>query len=251
MNIHIKSNVEIEKMRKSGQVLAFVLDHLKKIAKAGMTTKELDVEAEKIIRQNKMLPSFKGYNGFPASICTPINEEVVHTIPSDRRLKDGDLLTVDAGVTYEGLITDAAVIIPIGSVSKEITDFIKTAERALTEAILMVKPGNRVGDISNAIQKVIEGKGYSVVRELTGHGVGYHLHEEPTVYNYGKKGSGVSLKPGMAMAIEPIFTMGQRYIKTLKDNWNIVTKDGSLATQIEHTVLVTANGCEILTLLKS
>jgi methionyl aminopeptidase len=246
--IHIKTSEEISKMRISGKILGNVLKYLKEIAKPGVTTKYLDLEAEKFIRNLKGIPTFKGYRGFPASICTPINEEVVHTIPSDRILKNGDILTIDCGVTYEGLITDAAITIPIANVSKEVSKFINVAKETLSAGIKQVKPANKVGDISYAIQQIIVKNGYSVIHELTGHGVGYKLHEEPTINNYGKKHQGMSLKPGMTLAIEPIFAMGERYIQTLKDKWNIVTKDNSLAIQYEHTVLVTDSGCEILTL---
>ncbi|OGJ52334.1 type I methionyl aminopeptidase [Candidatus Peregrinibacteria bacterium RIFOXYB2_FULL_32_7] len=245
--INLKSEEEIKKMRSAGKILAKTLQYLKEIAKPGITTKELDIEAEKIIRKANMLPGFKGYNGYPATICASINEEVVHTIPSNRKLQEGDILTIDTGVICDGYNTDAAITFPIGQVSKEINKFIETVKKALFKGIEQVKPGNKIGDISFAIQKLVESEGYSIIKKLTGHGVGRKLHEEPTVYNYGKAHKGPSLKPGMTIAIEPIIAMGSGEIKTLSDKWNIVTKDGRLAAQYEHTILVTPNGYEILT----
>ncbi len=247
MTIQLKNEAQLQKMRKAGKVLAKVLKTMKEIAKKGLTTKELDKIAEKIILEHDMIPAFKGYRGFPATICSSINEEVVHTIPSDRVIQDGDILTVDCGVLFAGYNTDAAVTIAIGKVDPKIKHFIEINEKALYAGISQVKPGNKTGDIGNAIQNLVEKNAYFIIKNLTGHGIGEKLHEEPTVYNYGKSKSGISLKPGMTIAIEPIISMGTSHIKTLQDGWNIVTKDGSLASQFEHTVVVTNSGYEILT----
>lgn len=248
MSSYIKSEAEIDKMRKAAKVLAKTLKFVKSIAKEGITTKQLDIEAEKFILSHNMIPGFKGYHGYPASICSSVNSEVVHTIPNDRKLQNGDILTIDGGVILDGYNTDAAISFPIGEVSEEITKFLKVTYEALMLGIKEVKPGNKVGDIGSAIQKHVEKNGYSIIKNLTGHGIGKQLHEEPTIANYGKPHSGIALKPGMTIAIEPIVSMGKPYIKTLKDGWNIVTKDGSLACQFEHTILITSNGYEILTL---
>lgn len=247
MEIDIKSEEAIGSMRKAGKVLGDTLKYLKSIAKENMTTKDLDVEAEKFIKSYGMVPGFKGYNGYPATICSSVNDEVVHTIPNNRKLACGDILTIDCGVIYEGWNTDAAITFGIGAIDDEISSFIDVAKQAFLEGVKFVKPGNRIGDISHAIQKKVESAGFNIVRELTGHGIGRKLHEYPNVPNYGKPHSGHVLKPGMTIAIEPIITRGERFVKTLKDGWNIVTKDGSLAAQHEHTVLVTDRGHEILT----
>ncbi len=247
MSIHIKSEAEIEKMRKAGKVLAKTLSFVKSIAKEGLTTKYLDLEAEKFILSHNMIPGFKGYKGFPATMCSAVNNEVVHTIPNDKKLENGDILTVDCGVILGGFNTDAAITFAIGNITEETEKLLKVTEEALMLGIKQVKPGNKVGDIGSAIQKHVEKNGFSIVRDLTGHGIGKHLHEDPAIPNHGKAHSGIALKPGMTIAIEPIVSMGKPYIETLKDGWNIVTKDGSLACQFEHTILITNNGYEILT----
>jgi len=250
MPIIIKTPEEIELMRQSGKILAEILDKVCKLALPGISTLELDEFAEKFILEHGGLPSFKGYHGFPKTLCTSINDEIVHGIPKkDRILKEGDLLTIDCGVTFKGMITDAARSIGIGEISKEKEKLIKTAYHALSKAIDTVKPGIHIGIISRTIQDVIEKAGFHVVRDLTGHGVGKFLHEAPTILNYFDGNSGPVLEPGMTLAIEPIFSVGTSRMDTLPDKWTLVTNDGSCAVQAENTIVVTPSGCEILTIL--
>jgi len=245
--ISIKTTSEIDIMRKSGRILHELHAKIQQAIKPGRTTLELDAMAEKFILENDAIPSFKGYNGFPATICTAVNNEVVHGIPSDYVLKNGDIIGVDSGVCYKGLHTDSCNTWVVGDVSDDISYFLKIVKKSLMKGIKMARPGNRIGDISNIIQKTIEQSGYGVVRELTGHGIGYNLHEDPEILNYGKKGKGLELKSGMTICIEPIVTMGDFRIRTLPDDWTIVTKDGSLSGHFEHTILITAHGNEVLT----
>ncbi|MFA6305354.1 MAG: type I methionyl aminopeptidase [Candidatus Gracilibacteria bacterium] len=248
MNIPIKTPEEIEIMRAGGKVLAQTLDEVLKYAKIGVSTYELDAVAENFIRSKGMFPGFKGFHGFPATLCTAINEVVVHGIPKkDEILKDGDLLTIDCGVLYKGFYTDAARSITIGNTSKEKIRLIKTAKMALDNAIMMAQPGNHVSELSIVIEETIKKAGFKVVKDLTGHGVGRGLHEEPTILNYWDGTKGPTLKPGMTIAIEPIFSISASEIITLKDNWTIITKDRSCAVQEENTILITENGNEILT----
>jgi len=248
MAISIKTTEEIEIMRKAGKVLSETLDEVIKYAKEGVSTGELDAIAEQFIRSKGMLPAFKGFHGFPGTLCTAINEVVVHGIPrKDEILKDGDLLTIDCGVLYKGLYTDAARSITIGNASKEKLRLIKTAKLALDRAIMMAQPGNHVSEISIVIEETIKQAGFKVIQDLTGHGVGRDLHEEPTILNYWDGSKGPTLKPGMTIAIEPIFSISASEIVTLKDDWTIITKDRSCAVQEENTILITESGNEILT----
>ncbi|MBI5753800.1 type I methionyl aminopeptidase [Candidatus Peregrinibacteria bacterium] len=248
MSIIIKNQQEIVNMRISGQILAEVLDECCKMAKIGTTTKELDDFAEKYILGRGGLPAFKGYHGFPASLCTAVNDHIVHGIPKeDEILQDGDLLTIDCGVSYNGLITDAARSIGIGNISEDKKRLIKTANEALSQAIDLAKPGIHVGEIGQLIQEIIEKEGFHVIYDLTGHGVGCKLHEDPIIANYFNGNKGPTLKEGMTIAIEPIFSTGTSKMKTLKDGWTIVTVDGSTAVQAENTILITKNGNEVLT----
>jgi len=248
--IIIKTDQEIEMMRKSGKILANLLQELKRTAKPGVTPRQLDTLAKKICEDNGAIPTFLGYHGFPATICASINNEVVHTIPGDKPLENGDLLSIDCGVTWSGLITDSAISFIVGDASNNpaAEKLIRVAQQALAAGIAEAVPGNSVGDIGNAIQTVVHNNGYHIIRELTGHGVGRKLHEEPMINNFGKRGTGPTLKPGMTIAIEPIIAVGTRKTRTLSDNWTIVTEDDSLAIQVEHTVLITPTGNEILTL---
>ncbi|EKD48093.1 MAG: hypothetical protein ACD_65C00126G0003 [uncultured bacterium] len=245
----IKTQQEIESMRKGGKILGNLLQTLKTAAKPGVTTEQLDQLTIKICSEKGVIPTFLGYKGYPATICTSVNDEVVHAIPNSRLLKTGDLLSIDCGITFEGMVTDAAVSLIIGNADNKLAQkLIQAAENALFAGINQIKPGNNIGDIGFAIQEVVHKAGFHIIKELTGHGVGKHLHEEPIINNFGSKGSGPAIKPGMTFAIEPIIAAGSRFIQTLDDDWTIVTKDGSLAVQVEHTILVTPRGNEILTL---
>lgn len=248
MPITFKSEREIESMRRGGKILGLILAELEKFVRAGMTTQDLENESMRLFKQFGVKPGFKGYHGFPASLCTSVNEEVVHSIPGKRVLNDGDILSIDCGVILDGLNTDSAVAVIVGEGKPEVKKFVDTCIRAMWAGIHQVKPGNRVGDIGAAIEKIVNRGGYGIVKELTGHGIGYKLHEEPYIYNYGKVGSGIALKPGMTIAIEPIITMGKPKIFTENDKWTISTKDGSWGIQHEHTLLITESGYEILTL---
>lgn len=252
MAIHIKTPAEITAMRKGGAILAEVLETICAAAKAGVSTYELDQLAEEIILKQGGKPAFKGYRGFPATLCTAIDEVVVHGIPGKNQiLKEGDLFTVDCGVIYDGMYTDAARSMGIGKISDQKKKMIEVAKEALSKGISMAKPGNHVGDISRVIEETIKRNGYHVIYELTGHGVGRTLHEDPMICNYWDRKPGAELKAGMTIAIEPIFSTGTNHIKTLADNWTIVTDDNSLAIQEENTILITNNGSEIITAKKS
>ncbi len=245
-----KTSQEIESMRKAGKVLAAILNEVTQMAKPGITPKQIDAKAEQMMKDAGVLPSFKGYHGYPAVTCISVNEEVVHTIPSNRELKDGDLVKIDCGVVVNKLHSDAARQVLVGKVSPAVKHFAASAERALYAGIKAARAGNTVYDISSAIQNSVHADKYEVVRELTGHGIGYSLHEEPHIPNckesFTKK---IKLIEGMTIAIEPILTMGKPKIKTLADGWTIVTVDNSIATQSEHTILITRNEPEILTML--
>ncbi len=248
MNISIKTRDEIESMRYAGGVLRDTLQMLKEKAKPGMSTMELDELAERFILKHKgATPGFKGYNDFPNTLCTSINEEVVHGIPSKEViLREGDIIGVDCGVLHKNLYTDACLTLMIGEVKPEIHHFLKTTKKALNQAIKKVIDGIHIGDISATIQKIIEAQGYSPIIECTGHGVGYDLHEPPEIMNVGTKGTGPILRAGMTIAIEPIASMGSENVITKEDSWTIATVDGSLSAHFEHTILVTKNGHEIL-----
>ncbi|MFA7277713.1 MAG: type I methionyl aminopeptidase [Candidatus Gracilibacteria bacterium] len=250
MNISYKTPKDIEAMREGGAILGQILLDLAHFAEPGMTTLQLDLKARELIKKYGSQPSFLGYRGFPGVICTAVNEEVVHTIPGTRVLQDGDLLKIDGGVYHKGFHTDSAIAIPVGPLgrkSDKIKKLIKTAEIALSSAIDLVRPDVPVRKISQIIQDTIERNGYSVIRELSGHGIGKVLHEDPSITNYGSDAPAFNLKAGMTIAIEPIFCIGKPGVKTLDDGWNIITKDRSWAVQVEHTMLVTETGVEVLT----
>ncbi|MBT6068155.1 type I methionyl aminopeptidase [Candidatus Peregrinibacteria bacterium] len=249
MQTRIKTAEEIEAMRKGGKVLAGALKALEAFVKPGITGKQIDEFTENYIKDHGMTPGFKGYRGFPGTVCLCINDVVVHGIPnSNQIIRDGDIVTIDCGVIYQGLYTDSAVTYIIGNALEETVKFVKKVQKALYEGIKQIKPGRRLGDIGHTIEKAVKKEGYHIVRELVGHGIGEHLHEDPHVPNFGKKNTGMALKPGMTFAIEPIVGLETGEIKTLKDGWTIVTPDRSLSCQWEHTVLITHNGYEILTL---
>ena len=245
--ITIKSDREIELMREAGMMVSKTHKYLKPFIKEGITTKELDKLAEDYIRSMGGVPTCKGYEGFPATLCTSINEEVVHGIPSKRKLKKGDIITVDMVIGYKGYQGDAAWTYAVGDISKEKEYLMEHTEKALYEGIKQVKPGNHIGDISNAVQTYAEKHHLGVVKELVGHGIGTEMHEEPDVPNYGVKGTGPKLKPGMVICIEPMLNLGTPKIYLLEDDWTIITRDNKPAAHYEHTILVTENGYEILT----
>tara|TARA_Y100001968_G_scaffold99380_1_gene89391 strand:- start:3917 stop:4756 length:840 start_codon:yes stop_codon:yes gene_type:complete len=247
--IELKSAREVKIMKKASQIVATVLREINQLAKPGLTTGDLDQYAEKRIREMGANPSFKGYHGFPSSICASINKEVVHGIPSSKReIKAGDLLKVDTGAYFEGYHGDSCITICVGEVSDEAKDLSRVAQEALMAGIAQIKPKNTLLDIAGAVEDLVKANGYSVVEDYTGHGVGRNLHEEPSVFNFRTNDlPNVTLRPGMTLAIEPIVNFGGKGCKTLRDGWTVVTKDGSLSAQWEHTVLVTIDGCEILT----
>ena len=245
--INIKSDYEISLMRKAGNIVYRTHKYLEPYIKPGITTKELDKLAYDFIISQDATPSFLNYNGFPGSICTSVNDEVVHGIPSNRKLKNGDIIGIDIGANYKGYHGDSAWSYKVGSVSKEKEYLLEHTEKALFEGLKQVKPGNRIGDISNAIETYANAHNLGVVRELVGHGVGSNLHEEPDVPNYGKKGTGPLLKEGMTIAIEPMLNLGTHKIYILDDDWTIITRDGSPSAHFEHSVVVTKDGYRLLT----
>lgn len=251
MNTRVKTEEEIASMRVSGQMLATVLSILCKTVDVGMSTKELADLAKKELSQIGGQPTFLGYQGFPDVLCVSVNDEVVHGIPSPRKiLANGDVVSMDFGVTYKGMITDSAVTVIVGKPRAKDLKLVESTRISLEAAIDIMKGGIRVGDIGNAVQKVLEPAGYGIVRDLVGHGVGHELHEEPNIPNYGKKETGFRLETGMTVAVEPMATLGKHAVKTDTDNWTIRTADGSRAAHFEHTILLTDNSAEVLTQLK-
>lgn len=244
-----KTPREIEIMREAGRIVALTHQELKKHIVPDITTKELDAIAEQTIRKYGASPSFKGYHGFPGSICTSVNEELVHGIPSDRKLKDGDVISIDIGAKYNGYHGDSAWTYPVGSISESVQKLLDVTERSLYLGLEQVKPSERLSNVSHAIQTYTESNGFSVVREYVGHGIGQDLHEDPQIPHYGPPNKGPRLKPGMVICIEPMINEGTRYVKTLSDNWTVVTVDGKWCVHFEHTVAVTETGYEILTTL--
>ncbi|MFH1848144.1 MAG: type I methionyl aminopeptidase [Candidatus Omnitrophota bacterium] len=245
--IEIRSGREIALMRKAGVIVARVFEKLQGAIEPGITTKELDDLAIKVIKSLNGEAAFLGYKGYPASICTSVNDVVVHGIPAATKVKSGSILSVDIGVKYRGYFADAAATFPVGRISGEAMRLIEAAETALEAGIEQARPGNRVSDISHAVQDLAESKGFSVVRAFVGHGIGSNLHEEPEIPNYGEPGKGARLDPGMALAIEPMINEGTWEVKVLDDGWTAVTKDGKLSAHFEHTVLVTEGSAEVLT----
>lgn len=242
----LKTKKELDKMRDSGYIAGNVLNELKLTTKPGITTKYLNDRAEKIIKQHKAIPAFLGYKGFPFTICASINEEVIHGLPSDRELIDGDILSIDLGVIWKGWYSDTAITIPVGKVSQRAKKLISVTEECLNKAIEKATPNVRIGDISNTIQTHVENNGFNVVKNYGGHGIGRDLHENPQILNWSKPGLGTMLKTGMVIAIEPITTEKDPKNKT-KGRWVVVTEDKGLSAHFEHTVAITENGPEILT----
>ncbi|MBP1722819.1 MAG: type methionyl aminopeptidase [Deltaproteobacteria bacterium] len=247
--IILKSPQEIEKMRTSNRIVAEILQEVVAAVRPGIKTRELDALAQGFLRKHKARSAFKGYNGYPAVLCTSVNEEVVHGIPSDRVLKEGDILSLDFGAVWNDFYGDAAITVPVGKISEEARCLLRVTEEALERAIQMARPGNHVGDISAAIQGHVESRGFSAVRDFVGHGIGRFMHERPQIPNFGFPGRGVRLKPGMTLAIEPMINAGGYAVEVLEDGWTAVTQDRSLSAHFEHTVAVTENGPYILSQL--
>jgi methionyl aminopeptidase len=236
-------------MREAGRIVAETHRLMSQAVKPGITTRELDQIAEAYIKSQNAIPSFKGYNGFPSSICASVNDELVHGFPGSRKLNEGDIISIDIGAQFEGYHGDSAWTYAVGAVTPEVQKLLDVTEASLYAGLALVKPDIRLYTISHAIQKVIEDAGFSVVREYVGHGIGADLHEEPQIPNYGIPDRGPRLKTGMVLAIEPMVNIGERYVRTLEDNWTVVTEDGSWCAHFEHTVAVTEDGFEILTIL--
>jgi len=248
--IILRSPKEIEKMRKSGQIVAKVCQKLMEKVEPGVTTKQLDSMAFTLTKIYEAIPAFLGFRGFPGSICTSVNDQVVHGVPGNYRLREGDIISIDFGVLYKGYYSDMAVTLPVGNISKQAQRLIDVTRSALFCGIAEMVPGNRLYDISAAIQECAESNGFSVVRDLVGHGIGQKMHEDPQIPNFGRRSTGPYLKVGMVFALEPMVNMGGYEVKTLGDNWTVVTADGSLSSHFEHTIAVTDNGPEILTELQ-
>jgi methionyl aminopeptidase len=245
--VELKTRSEIAAMQKAGQVAGAALHEVAKHIAEGITTKELDRIAENFIRKQGAIPTFVGYRGYPATICVSINDEVVHGIPSSRRIKAGDVVSVDVAATVDGFVGDTALTVAVAPVSTEAQTLIDCTSHSLDAAIDLMRPGNRLGDVGHAVQEIAEKQGFGVVRDFVGHGIGRKMHEEPAVPNYGSPGTGMRLEPGLVLAIEPMVTKGDWQVKVLDDGWTVVTKDGSLAAHFEHTVAVTEEGPWVLT----
>jgi methionyl aminopeptidase len=244
-----RSKSEIDKLRRVNQLVARILAELRQMVMPGVTTEAIDLFAERQVRDAGAEPAFKGYHDYPATVCASINEQVVHGIPSSRALVNGDIVSIDMGARLDGFFGDCAVTVPVGHVTPEAARLLQVTEEALFRGIDCVRPGARVSDIGAAVQQHVEAQGYSVVREFVGHGIGTALHEEPQVANYGPAGRGPRLSEGMVLAIEPMVNVGQPAVRILSDRWTAVTSDRSLSAHFEHTVVVTSEGAEILTLL--
>lgn len=236
-------------MKEGGKILAQIMEELKEKVRAGITTKELDRLAESLIFKYKVKPSFKGHEGYPAALCTSINEEIVHALPSKRILKEGDIISLDLGILYNGFHSDMAVTLAVGDIELETRRLLKATKKALKRGIKKARVGNTFGDISNTMQRYSEDQGFNVVRELCGHGIGKELHEDPQILNYGKRKTGPEIKEGMCFCLEPMLTMGGYDIKKSEDSFGFETRDSSLSAHFEHTLTITKDGCQILTAL--
>ncbi|HCS78058.1 MAG: type I methionyl aminopeptidase [Smithellaceae bacterium] len=245
----LKQPDEIDKARVSNRIVAEALSVLREKVRPGVTTRELDKIAEGVAGKRGAKPAFKGYRGYPYSLCTSVNEEVVHGMPSNRVLVEGDIIGLDFGVCYQGLYGDAAITLPVGRVSEQAARLMQVTQQSLYSAIDQACDGNRLGDISAAVQETAEAAGYSIVRDFVGHGIGKSMHEEPQIPNFGKKGRGIELKKGMILAIEPMVNAGKYRVRILSDGWTVITEDGSLSAHFEHSVAITDNGPEILSTL--
>lgn len=245
-----KSKRELEKMRAAGQLVGQVLSHLRTLVAPGVTTMEVDRAAEKMIRDAGALPTFKGYNGFPYSICASVNEQIVHGFPSNYRLQEGDIFSIDVGVTLEGFVGDTAATVPVGQVSEDRLKLIRITEECLERAIEQCRPGKHLGDIGWAVQEHAEANGYTIVRDYVGHGIGRRMHEDPQIPNYGRPGLGQKIKAGYVFAVEPMVNLGSHHTKVLSDGWTVVTVDGQPSAHVEHTIAITEEGPEVLTLVR-
>jgi len=245
--IQLKTASEINIMREAGRIVALTHQELKKYIQPGITTRELDAIAETFISSHEASPSFKGYNGFPGSICGSVNEELVHGIPGDRILYEGDIISLDVGAYYRGYHGDSAWTYPVGTINENAKKLLDVTEKSLYLGLEKANPGERLSNISHAIQQYVESHGFSIVREYVGHGIGRNLHEAPPIPHYGPPNEGPILKPGMVLCIEPMVNVGSRYVKTLVDNWTVETIDGKISAHFEHTVAITETGYEILT----
>ena len=247
--IELKTPQEIGLMRQAGRIVGGLLAYLAGLVRPGIKTKQLDEEAMTYLRRHGAQPAFLGYRGFPATICVSVNEQVVHGIPAERKLLEGDLVSLDAGAVVEGLYADAATTVAVGEISPEARRLLETARQALQEGIAQATAGHRVSDISHAVQQRVEREGFGVVRDFVGHGIGHALHEDPPIPNFGPPHVGPRLKAGMVLAIEPMVTLGGYDVEILSDGWTAVTKDGSLSAHFEHTVAITDQGAEVLSQL--
>jgi len=249
MKITIKTDKEIETMRRAGEILAEIMEELKKQVEPGISTWDLEKKTQFLIKKNKVKPSFKGYQGFPCALCTCINSEIVHCLPSKKRiLKQGDIISLDLGILYKEFHADMAITMPVGDeTDSESLRLIRVTKKALKRGIKKARPGITTGDIGNTIQRYVESQGYNVIRDLCGHGIGRELHEDPQILNFGKRRKGFKLKEGMTICIEPMVSIGDWKIKKAKDGYGYETKDGSLSAHFEHTILITKNGAQILT----
>jgi methionyl aminopeptidase len=242
-----KSKKELEKMRAAGRLVGLVLQELRRMVEPGMTTLDVDRAAEKMIRDAGALPTFKGYHGYPFSICASVNEQVVHGFPSNYKLKEGDIFSIDCGATLEGFVGDTATTVPVGTVSEERLKLIRVTEECLERAIQQCREGKHLGDIGWAVQAHAEAHGYTVVRDYVGHGIGRRMHEDPQIPNYGTPGKGAKIRNGYVFAVEPMVNMGTHHTKVLADGWTVITLDGQPSAHAEHTIAITENGPEVLT----
>lgn len=245
--IIIKTKDEIEILHSAGKILSAIIGELKCSLQSGMSTQEIDIKAEELFKKNKVIPAFKGYRGFPACVCTSVNEEVVHGIPGKRILKDGDIVSIDVGVIYKDYYSDTAVTVGIGEISEELTKLLNVTRQSLYKGIDKAKKDNHLSDISHAVQQFVEANGFSIVREFVGHGIGKHLHEDPEIPNFGPPHQGPILTEGMVLAIEPMVNLGSWQTKILDDGWTVVTHDGKPSAHFEHTIAITKDGPKILT----
>lgn len=245
--ILLKSDLEMEMMRQAGKTLSRIMNKVQEFVRVGILTEDINNFAEELMQKEKVTPAFKGYKGFPASVCTSVNQEIVHGIPGKRRLNEGDIISIDIGINYQGFFSDAAVTLPLGNINSQRRKLIDVTRQSLAEGLKQAKVNNHLSDISYAIQRYVEGNGFSVVRHFVGHGIGKSLHEDPEVPNFGRPHCGAVLKNGMVLAIEPMVNMGTWESEVLENGWTAVTKDGLDSAHFEHTVAITADGPQILT----